>query len=169
MNTNIVKPFFVGALLTAAVLPCVKSMPTVHNRAKMDAVTANGYETVDFDFTRMNQTMRITHAYRLASSPTEFSGKTFRISGMFLTRVDEEDGKRYFGCFMSDPGGCSCCAPGGVLEFIPRECYVWPTNFPPSESRVTVTGRLKMFDIGPQEQSMSIPRLVDADISWEAK
>ncbi len=166
---KIVKTSLAVALFAAAVLLCIDSASMNVNSVPSSATATNGCEKVDFDFTRMNPTVRMTHVYRLASSPTEFSGKTFRISGMFLTRVDEEDGKRYFGCLMSDPGGCSCCAPGGVLEFIPRECYVWPTNFPPSESRVTVTGRLKMFDIGPQEQSLSIPRLVDADISWATK
>ena len=93
-------------------------------------------------------------------------GKTLRISGTFLTRVDEKDGTRYFGCLMGDPGGCACCAPGGVLEFMPKDLYVWPTNFPPEESRITVTGRLKMFEVGTPEQSFTIPRLVDADMSW---
>ena len=166
---KIVKASLAVALFAAAVLLCIDSASMNVNSVPSSATATNGCEKVDFDLTRMNPTVRMTHVYRLASSPTEFSGKTFRISGMFLTRVDKEDGKRYFGCLMSDPGGCSCCAPGGVLEFIPRECYVWPTNFPPSESRITVTGRLKMFDIGPQEQSLTIPRLVDADISWEAK
>ncbi len=52
---------------------------------------------------------------------------------------------------------------------MPRDAYVWPTNFPPEESRITVTGLIKMFDVGPQEQSVTIPRLVDADTSWSTK
>ena len=166
---KILKMSLMFALFAAVVLLCIDSVSKTVNSGSVSTETTNGCEKVDFDFTRMNPTVRMTHVYRLASSPTEFSGKMFRISGMFLTRVDKEDGKRYFGCLMSDPGGCSCCAPGGVLEFIPRECYVWPTNFPPSESRVTVTGRLKVFDIGSQGQSLTIPRLVDADIFWESK
>ena len=164
-----VKTSLAVALFAAAVLLCIDSASMNVNSVPSFATATNGYEKVDFDLTRMNPTVRMTYTYRLAANPREFEGKTLRISGTFLTRVDKRDGKRYFGCLMGDPGGCSCCAPGGVLEFIPRECYVWPTNFPPSKSRVTVTGRLKMFDIGPQEQSLSIPRLVDADISWEAK
>ena len=54
---------------------------------------------------------------------------------------------------------------GGVLEFMPKDSYVWPTNFPPVESRITLTGRLQMFEVGTPEQSFTIPRLVDADIS----
>lgn len=86
-----------------------------------------------------------------------------------LTRVDMDDGKRYFGCLLGDPGGCSCCAPGNVLEFMPKDIYAWPTNFPPSESRITVTGRLKMAEVGPQGQTFSIPRLVDADMDWKSR
>ena len=37
--------------------------------------------------------------------------------------------------------------------------------FPPLESRITLTGRLQMFEVGTPEQSFTIPRLVDADIS----
>ena len=37
--------------------------------------------------------------------------------------------------------------------------------FPPLESRITLTGRLQMFEVGTSEQSFTIPRLVDADIS----
>ncbi len=120
---------------------------------------------VDIDFTRMSPTMRMTEAYRLSANPTEFVGKTLRLSGTFLTRVDKKDGKRYFGCLMGDPGGCACCSPGGVLEFVPKDSYVWPEGFPPVESQITVTGNIKMFEVGSPEQSFTIPRLVDADIS----
>lgn len=156
------------ALFAAVLFLCVDSVSK-----DVDSVPCGGAAKeelkIDFDFTRMNPTMRMTHMYRLAANPREFAGKTLRIPGIFLTRVDEEDGKRYFGCLMGDSGGCSCCAPGGVLEFMPKDSYIWPTNYPPVESRITVTGRLKMFDIGPQEQPVAIPRLVDADMSWKAR
>lgn len=163
------RPFLGIALVSVVAWLCVYPTSKGAKSSVNESPATNENVKVDFDFTCMNPTMKMTYTYRLGASPKEFEGKALRISGIFLTRVDKEDGKRYFGCFMGDPGGCSCCAPGGVLEFIPRECYVWPTNFPPSKSRVTVTGRLKMFDIGPQGQSLTIPRLVDADISWAAK
>lgn len=159
---------FLVALLAAVALLCVDS-------ALKDAdfepsgVTMSEDRCADFDFTRMNPTMQATYAYRLEANPAKFDGKTLRISGTILTRVDEEDGKRYFGCLMGDPGGCSCCAPGGVIEFMPKDSYAWPTNFPPAESRVTITGRLKMVEVGPKERRAAIPRLVDADMSWESR
>ena len=158
------RPIFLVALCVAVILACVASVSK-----DINSVRGKDDIKVDFDLTRMNPTMRMTHAYRLAANPREFAGKTVRISGTFLTCVDPEDGKRRFACPMGDPSGCSCCAPGGVLEFMPKDAYVWPTNFPPVESRITVTGRLKMFDVGPQEQSVTIPRLVDADMSWSTK
>ena len=130
-----------------------------------DATATNEDVKVDFDFTRMNSTMMATYSYRLAANPKEFAGKTLRLSGIFLTRVDKQDGKRYFGCLIGNAGGCSCCAPGGVLEFMPKDSYAWPTNFPPLESRITVAGRLEMFTVGSPDQSFTIPRLVDASIS----
>ena len=56
-------------------------------------------------------------------------------------------------------------ASGGVLEFMPKDAYVWPTNFPSAESRITVTGRIKMFTVGSSGQSFLIPRLVEAKIA----
>ena len=167
MKAKMIARLFVAvAFLAAAVLLCVSSvMKAVNDPVPDDMAATNDAVKVDFDFTRMNDTMRTTYTYRLAASPKEFEGKTLRVSGTFLTRVDEKDGKRYFGCLMGDPGGCSCCAPGGVLEFMPKDSYVWPTDFPSVESRITLTGRLQMFEVETPEQSFTIPRLVDADIS----
>lgn len=170
MNAKMnVRPLFVVVLFAAMALLCVDSVSKDVNSARDSMTAEKDSERVDFDFTRMNQTMRITHTYRLAANPKEFAGKTLRISGVFLTILDKKDGKRRFGCLTGDAGGCSCCAPGGVLEFLPKDSYAWPTNFPPVESRITVTGRLKMFEVGSPEQSFTIPRLVDADMSWKPK
>ena len=163
----IARLFVVVAFLAAAVLLCVSSvMKAVKDPVPGGMAATNDAVKVDFDFTSMNDTMRMTYTYRLAAKPREFEGKTLRISGTFPTRADEKDGTRYFGCLMGDPGGCACCAPGGVLEFMPKDSYVWPTNFPSVESRITLTGRLRMFEVGTPEQSFTIPRLVDADMSW---
>ena len=170
MKANITtRPLFVVAFISAVVLLCIDSVSKDVNFATDGSATTNKAVKVDYDFTRMNSTIRMTHTYRLAAKPSGFAGKTLRISGVFLTVVDKKDGKRRFGCLMGDPGGCSCCAPGGVLEFVPKESYVWPTNFPPVESRITLTGRLQMFEVGTPEQSFTIPRLVDADISAKIK
>ena len=158
------RPFLGVALVAAITLLCIYSMPKDIMSSTNGPSTTNEDVKVDFDFTRMNPTMQMTYTYRLGASPKEFEGKTLRMSGTFLTRVDKEDCKRYFGCLMGNQGGCSCCSPGGVLEFLPKDSYVWPTNFPPVESRIMVTGCLKMFEVGAPEQSFTIPRLVDADI-----
>lgn len=119
---------------------------------------------VDFDFARMNQTLRMTYVYRLAANPREFEGKKLRFAGTFLSLVDDSDGKRYFGCRMGERGGCSCCSPGGVMEFEPKETYKWPEGFPSVGSRIVVSGTLKMVEIKEEGESYSIPRLIDADI-----
>ena len=86
------------------------------------------------------------------------------MAGRFLTLVDKKDGRRVYGCLMDEAGGCLCCSPGGVLEFCPKKHYVWPTNFPPAQSKVVVCGTLKMIEEGTDEQSVSIPKLMEADI-----
>jgi len=160
----IARPFLALAFVAVVALLCIDSISEAANPGHDAPTATNENVKVDFDFTRMNPTMRMTYTYRLGANPKEFVGKTLRISGTLLTRVDKENGKRYFGCLMGDPGGCSCCSPGGVLEFMPKDSYTWPTNFPPLESRVMITGRLEMFEVGPPEQAFTIPRLVDADI-----
>lgn len=123
---------------------------------------------VDFDFTRMRQTARFTCQYRLIADPAEFEGKTLRISGSLVTRVDEEDGKRYFGCSMGTPGGCSCCSTGLVLEFVPSDLEGWAEKWQSIDSPIIVSGRLQMVEEGDnmlRQPVARIPRLVDADVS----
>lgn len=158
------KACLAGMFIVVGMLLCIDSTSKEDGIATDDAGAANAVATVDFDFTRMNQTMRTMYAYRLAANPKEFEGKTFRLSGVLLTRVDEPDGKRRFARLLGSPGGCSCCSPGGVLEFEPKGSYKWPTNFPPVESGITVSGLLKMVDMEEDGQTYAIPRLFDADI-----
>ena len=56
-------------------------------------------------------------------------------------------------------------AVAGVIEFEPKSSYKWPTSFPPIESRITVSGRLKMVAMEDGGQIYSVPRLFEADIS----
>lgn len=138
----------------------------------LDSGSATNAAAVDFDFTRMNPTMRQTYNYRLAANPREFEGKTLRVAGIYLTRVDESDGKRYFGCLLSGaPGGCSCCSMGCVLEFEPSDPDDWATNCPPVESSIVVSGLLRMEVSGDNALPQSvatIPRLVGADVRWKS-
>ncbi len=128
----------------------------------------NSPAQVDFDFTRMSQTARFTCEYRLNANPAEFEGMTLRISGTLVTRVDEEDGKRHFGCSMDTPGGCSCCSTGLVLEFVPSDSEGWAEKWQSIDSPIIVSGRLQMVKEGDnmlRQPVVRIPRLVDADVS----
>ena len=129
------------------------------------ATAEAGGADVDLDFTRMNQTMRTTYSYRLGANPKEFDGKTLRLYGTLLTRVDKADGKRYFACMLGEPGGCACCAPGGVIEFETKDGMKWPEDFPPAGSSVTVAGRLGMVVEVDEGRTYTIPRLFAADVS----
>ncbi len=121
---------------------------------------------VDIDLARMSNTMQSTYTYRLSANPRELEGQTMRLTGQLLSRIDERDGQRYFGCLLGTPGGCPCCTPSGVLEFIPKDGMKWPDDFPPIESLVSVTGRIKVFkEKDPNRGGFySIPRLVDAEV-----
>lgn len=134
----------------------------------VSAASTNSSADVDIDLTRMSQTARFSCEYRLNANPSEFEGKTLRISGSLVTRVDEDDGRRHFGCRMDDAGGCACCSMGVVLEFVPSDSEAWATSWPSIDSLITVSGRLEMVQIGDnalRQPVVRIPRLVDADVS----
>lgn len=164
-------PMHMKALCVFSAL-AVMSLVGAYSVPRRDAEPAAGAEErkddasakVDLDFTQMNQTVSTTYFYRLAASPKEFEGSTIRISGTFLTQVDETDGKRYFGCLVGNPGGCSCCGPAGILEFEPVGASQWPTNFPPVDSAITVTGRLRIVETRLRTRSISTPLICDATI-----
>ncbi len=119
----------------------------------------------DLDFTEMNQTVQAAYLYKLAARPEEFEGKSLRLPGRFTTTVGEKDGKRYFGCLVGNvEGGCPCCTQTLLFEFEPKEAELWRTNFPPENTFITVTGRLKMISETSYGQSYDIPRLMDSDV-----
>lgn len=155
--------FLACAALVAAALLLAHSLakaPSVGGAASEDVGS-----DVDLDFTRMNQTVRTTYSYRLDVNPKEFDGKALRLSGTLLTRVDKADGKRYFACQLGEPGGCSCCTPGGILEFEPKDGMKWPEDFPPAGSQVTITGRLGMVEETDGRRMYVIPRLFGVEVS----
>lgn len=158
---NTANTVVIVAFLAAMAQTGVYSAPKDTKPATSDVATTNNSEKVDFDFTRMNQTMRATYIYRLAGNPGDFAGKTLRISGQFVTGIDENDGIRRYGCLLMDQGGC--CSQG-VLEFIPRDTYAWPTNCPPIQARITLCGRIKIVEVREGKRSLSIPQIQDAEI-----
>ncbi len=149
-------------IIAAICIVDVVGMPGGKDAAGGRAEPAEDQAKVDIDFTKMNQTMQMTHLYRLAANPFEFTNKTIRLSGIFLTRVDEEDGKRYYGCTIGE-SACSCCSPG-VLDFFPKPSYKWPEDFPSANSRVTLVGKLSMYKIAEGMRGYEVPRLLDADV-----
>jgi len=121
-------------------------------------------EKYDVDFTKMSLTMQVSHSYRILAKPEEFDGMRMRLSGVFLSYADDKTGKRYFGCMLGNGAGCSCCSVG-VLDIAPRNASSWPTNFPPIETFITVTGRLRMQEVSDGKNTYNVPVLADAEVS----
>lgn len=134
----------------------------------VSAASTNSSADVDIDLTRMSQTARFSCEYRLNANPSEFEGKTLRISGTLVTRMDKADGRRHFGCLINDGGGCTCCSTGFVLEFVPSDSEAWAISWPSIDSPITVSGRLEMVQVGDnalRQPVVTIPRLVDAQVT----
>lgn len=167
---NAVDVFKVGGIAAVGIAIISACTPATDGDVVSGGLVAatNSPAQVDFDFTRMSQTARFTCEYRLIANPAEFEGRMLRMSGTLVTRVDEEDGKRYFGCSMDNPGGCSCCSTGFVLEFVPSDSEGWAAKWQSIDSPITVSGRLEMVEAGYsilRQSVVRIPRLVDADVS----
>lgn len=160
------RSLFALALSAFAVIAVVAFVPVRQRRVEGNEPCQRGQDArasglqsapVDFDFTRMNNTMRMTQIYRLTANPREFEGRTIRVEGVFLF-AEEDSETRRFGCLLDGAGGCLCCSPGSVIEFDPPPGLEWPGDFPPPESRIAVEGRLKMVNDGG-DPPLAVPRL----------
>lgn len=168
MNVRVVSK--IVGIAAAGILIGSACTPETGGESASDGLVAatNSSAQAVIDLTRMSQTARFTCEYRLMTNPAEFEGRTLRMSGTLVTRVDEGDGKRYFGCSMDSPGGCACCSTGLVLEFVPSDLEGWTEKWQSIDSPIIVSGRLQMVEEGDnmlRQPVARIPRLVEADVS----
>lgn len=71
-------------------------------------------EGVDVDLTSLSSTMVYSEVYNMMTSPSNYIGKTVKMSGPVATYHDEATDKWYYACIIKD--ATACCAQG--IEFI---------------------------------------------------
>lgn len=114
-------------------------------------------QSIDIDLTQMSSTMVFSEVYNMMMTPDDYQGKVIKMKGQFLTDLDTANNKRYYACLILD--ATACCAQG--LGFVPKDGYLYPEDFPESDSEITVTGT---FDYFWENEYIINCRLLDADI-----
>ena len=111
---------------------------------------------VDLDLTKLNDMMAYTGLFNVFTDPDAYTGKVIKLKGQFDCAEDEETGKRYYCVVLADAS--ACCAIG--LDFVLKDHYVYPKDYPQVGADITVAGRFEMY----QEGENVFAHLVDADI-----
>ncbi len=77
------------------------------------ADTAETADGVDVDLTALSSTMVYSEVYNMMCRPEDYSNKTVKMSGIHAVYLDENTGKCYHACIISD--ATACCSQG--IEF----------------------------------------------------
>jgi hypothetical protein len=96
----------------------------------------------DIDLTQMRGPMVYSQVFEMLSNPPLYRGKTVRMRGTYGMYSDEETGKRYHACLISD--AMACCQQG--IEFAPTNAVVWPQDFPAPGSPIAVQGVFDTYE-----------------------
>lgn len=102
---------------------------------------------IDIDLTTMSSTMVYSEVYDMMYYPEKYMGKRVKINGLFATYHDEETGKDYFACIVSD--ATACCSQG--IEFEPEGDCKYPEDYPKEGEEVTVVGVFDTYTEGESQ------------------
>ena len=119
-------------------------------------VKKGNVQKVDFDLTKFSSVMVYSGLYNILSNPSEYVGQVIKIKGYFDLFHDNETGKDYFGVVIMDSS--ACCSTG--LDFVLRDEYKYPKDYPEVGETITVAGKFEMYRDGDEV----FCHLVDADI-----
>lgn len=120
------------------------------------AETEPAGKTVDVDLSQLSSTMAYSEVYNMVTAPESYVGKTVRMTGTL--DIYEDAAQTYFACIISD--ATACCAQG--LEFVPKEGYNYPEDFPPVGGTLTVEGTFALV----KEGEYLYIQLLNADMTY---
>lgn len=102
---------------------------------------------IDVDLTALSSTMVYSEVYNMLTTPSNYLGKTVKMSGNFSVYHDEQTGKYYYACLIAD--ATSCCSQG--IEFVLDGDYSYPNDYPELNSAITVTGTFDTYKEGDKQ------------------
>ena len=107
-----------------------------------DAGVTAGNGSVDIDLTQMSSDMVYATVYQMVMDPNQYIGKTFKIKGLYCVAQEPKTGAYYQYCLVQD--ALACCAQG--LEFVWGDgSHVYPDDYPPEETEITVQGTFETY------------------------
>ena len=96
---------------------------------------------IDIDLTQLSSTFVYSEVYDMMVKPENYIGKTIRMTGAFNVYEDEETGKIYYSCIISD--ATACCQQG--IEFELKGKHKYPDDYPKQDEEITVTGEFEIY------------------------
>ena len=127
--------------------------------AELTSVTSAEERPVDLDLTKLSGTVVYSQVYDMMMNPDSYMGQIIKMRGSFSYFQDPETKQEYFAAIIAD--ATACCAQG--IEFVWEGDHVYPQEYPPLETEITVTGTFSTYYEG---ENMYV-QLVDADVEWE--
>jgi len=109
--------------------------------------SSNGSDSssdVDIDLTILSANMVYSQVSDMMYRPSEYIGKSVRMTGEFSLYQDPDTGMNYYACIVRD--AMACCANG--IEFVLTDDYVFPDDYPAVGSLITVVGVFDTYKEG---------------------
>ena len=91
------------------------------------------------DLTTMNATLAYSQVYNMTCNPSQYEGKTVKVSGECYAYTSSANGKRYFSIIVSDTTACCSQSVGFVLK---------DKNYPNEGEFITVEGLFGTYQDG---------------------
>ena len=113
---------------------------------------------VDLDLSAISGTVVYSQVYDMMSEPEAYLGQSIRMKGNFAYFQDPDTKQEYFAAVIADAS--ACCAQG--IEFVWKGEHVYPRDYPPLDTEITVTGIFGTYSEGDAEYI----QLTDADVTW---
>ena len=113
----------------------------VSEQPEIDISTLGGPGGVDIDLTRLSSTMVYAVVNDMLMEPDPYMGKTVRMNGAMAVYKDEDTGKIYYACLISD--ATACCAQG--IEFTTTDEYS-PDDYPAEGENLAVVGKYDFYE-----------------------
>ncbi len=115
---------------------------------------------IDIDLTEMGADMVYATVSQMMTDPEAYIGQKVKMGGKYYSTFYEPTQQYYFYVLISD--AMACCQNG--LEFVWGDgSHVYPDEYPPEETEVTVTGIFETYKDNPDDP-YSFCRLKDAEL-----
>ena len=152
---------------------CTRYSPAVYSGTEAESLTSKATEpyskikkllpdtdlskrSADIDLTSQTTQMAYVQLSNMMLSPDEYIGKTVKLRGRFAHATDEDN--EYFVCYLLDE--TACCSQS--LEFQTDDNYIFPDDYPPEQSEITVYGVFDTYEYN----GFQMYRLIHAETDY---